>query len=62
MVPPETPQNVGKPEVILWADTFNNHFTPAVAKAAVEVLEMRVIASGYRRRVSAVEDRCTTTA
>ena len=31
--------NAGKPPVILWADTFNNHFTPAVAKAAVEVLE-----------------------
>src|SRR5262249_22087308 len=29
----------GKPEVILWADTFNGHFTPNVAKAAVEVLE-----------------------
>jgi FAD/FMN-containing dehydrogenase/Fe-S oxidoreductase len=25
--------------VLLWADTFNNHFTPATAKAAVEVLE-----------------------
>jgi Fe-S oxidoreductase len=25
--------------VILWADTFNNHFTPKVAQAAVEVLE-----------------------
>src|SRR5690242_8454561 len=32
-------RNSGKPPVILWADTFNNHFTPAVAKAAVEVLE-----------------------
>jgi FAD/FMN-containing dehydrogenase/Fe-S oxidoreductase len=32
-------RNGGKPDVILWADTFNNHFTPAVAKAAVEVLE-----------------------
>jgi Fe-S oxidoreductase len=29
----------GRPRVILWADTFNNHFTPAVARAAVEVLE-----------------------
>src|SRR4029079_4120839 len=28
----------GEP-VILWADTFNNHFHPEVAKAAVEVLE-----------------------
>jgi Fe-S oxidoreductase len=27
------------PPVILWADTFNNHFHPEVAKAAVDVLE-----------------------
>jgi FAD/FMN-containing dehydrogenase/Fe-S oxidoreductase len=33
------PRNQGKPPVILWADTFNNHFTPNVAQAAVEVLE-----------------------
>ena len=33
------PVNEGKPKVILWADTFNNHFTPKVAQAAVEVLE-----------------------
>src|SRR5262249_25458090 len=33
------PQNVGKPQVILWPDTFNNHFHPEVAQAAVEVLE-----------------------
>ena len=26
--------------VLLWADTFNNHFLPATAKAAVEVLEV----------------------
>jgi Fe-S oxidoreductase len=32
-------RNQGKPQVILWADTFNNHFTPSVAKAAVHVLE-----------------------
>lgn len=31
--------NAGKPKVILWADTFNNHFLPETAKAAVEVLE-----------------------
>ena len=29
----------GGRRVILWADTFNNHFRPAVAIAAVEVLE-----------------------
>ncbi|MGH7222146.1 MAG: FAD-linked oxidase C-terminal domain-containing protein, partial [Gemmataceae bacterium] len=33
------PRNHGKPPVILWADTFNNHFHPRVARAAVEVLE-----------------------
>jgi len=27
------------PEVLLWADTFNNYFLPQTAKAAVEVLE-----------------------
>jgi FAD/FMN-containing dehydrogenase/Fe-S oxidoreductase len=27
------------PEVLLWPDTFNNHFHPNTAKAAVEVLE-----------------------
>jgi FAD/FMN-containing dehydrogenase/Fe-S oxidoreductase len=36
--------NSDKPEVILWADTFNNHFHPEIAQAAVEVLE----AAGYR--------------
>ncbi len=30
---------MGKPRVILWPDTFNNHFHPQTAKAAVEVLE-----------------------
>lgn len=38
------PRNESSPRVILWADTFNNHFTPPVAEAAVEVLE----AAGYR--------------
>jgi FAD/FMN-containing dehydrogenase/Fe-S oxidoreductase len=33
------PQNSGKPQVILWPDTFSNHFHPRVAQAAVEVLE-----------------------
>lgn len=33
------PRNVGKPPVILWADTFNNHFHPQTVIAAVEVLE-----------------------
>jgi Fe-S oxidoreductase len=33
------PRNVGKPPVILWPDTFNNHFHPQTSIAAVEVLE-----------------------
>jgi Fe-S oxidoreductase len=28
-----------RPRVILWADTFNNHFTPGIAHSAVRVLE-----------------------
>ncbi|PWR13959.1 FAD-binding oxidoreductase [Micromonospora sicca] len=34
-------------EVLLWPDTFTNHFHPGVAQAAVEVLE----AAGWRVRV-----------
>jgi FAD/FMN-containing dehydrogenase/Fe-S oxidoreductase len=37
-------RNVGMPRVILWPDTFNNHFHPQTAIAAVEVLE----AAGFR--------------
>lgn len=37
----------GRPSVILWADTFNNHFFPHTAKATVEVLE----SAGYRVQV-----------
>jgi FAD/FMN-containing dehydrogenase/Fe-S oxidoreductase len=33
-----TPQSNGR-RVILWPDTFNNYYTPDVAKAAVNVLE-----------------------
>src|SRR4051812_28670594 len=40
-------RNAGRPPVILWPDTFNNHFTPAVAEAAVEVLEH----AGYEVRI-----------
>jgi FAD/FMN-containing dehydrogenase/Fe-S oxidoreductase len=32
-------RNAGKPQVILWPDTWNNHFHPTTAQAAVEVLE-----------------------
>ncbi|MGC2657906.1 MAG: FAD-binding and (Fe-S)-binding domain-containing protein [Bryobacteraceae bacterium] len=31
--------NTDRPPVILWPDTFNNHFTPRVLQAAVGVLE-----------------------
>ena len=32
-------RNAGKPRVLLWPDTFNNHFFPEVGRAAVSVLE-----------------------
>lgn len=31
--------NAGKPQVMLWPDTFSNYFHPQIAQAAVEVLE-----------------------
>jgi Fe-S oxidoreductase len=34
----------GRPRVLLWPDTFTNHFTPAAGQAAVQVLED----AGYR--------------
>jgi Fe-S oxidoreductase len=37
-------KNQGRPEVILWPDTFNNHFFPSVLQAGAEVLED----AGYR--------------
>lgn len=33
------PHNIGAPAVVLWPDTFNNHFYPETARAAVNVLE-----------------------
>lgn len=32
-------RNLGMPQVVLWADTFNNYFHPEVARDAVSVLE-----------------------
>jgi Fe-S oxidoreductase/FAD/FMN-containing dehydrogenase len=32
-------RNAGKTQVLLWPDTWNNHFMPHTARAAVEVLE-----------------------
>jgi len=40
-------RNEGRPKVILWPDTFNNHFHPETAIAAVEVLE----AAGFQVEV-----------
>jgi Fe-S oxidoreductase len=40
-------KNADRPPVLLWADTFNNYFTPKVAQAAVEVLEH----AGYQVKV-----------
>ncbi len=40
-------KNDQRPTVLLWPDTFNNHFFPHTAKAAVEVLE----SAGYRVQV-----------
>ncbi|WP_423146027.1 FAD-binding and (Fe-S)-binding domain-containing protein [Rubrolithibacter danxiaensis] len=37
-------KDTGKPEVILWADTFNNFFLPETLVAGVEVLE----AAGFK--------------
>lgn len=36
--------NAERGEVIVWPDTFTNHFTPAIGRAAVDVLED----AGYR--------------
>ncbi|HWH68841.1 MAG TPA: heterodisulfide reductase-related iron-sulfur binding cluster, partial [Candidatus Sulfotelmatobacter sp.] len=47
------PRNMNAPRVILWPDTFNNHFHPDVAKAAVEVLED----AGFRVEVP-LQDMC----
>lgn len=40
-------RNAGRPEVILFPDTFNNFFRPETAQAAVEVLE----GLGYQVRI-----------
>jgi Fe-S oxidoreductase len=42
----ENPASTG-PEVILWADTFNNYYRPVVSRAALEVLTH----AGFRVRV-----------
>jgi Fe-S oxidoreductase len=37
--PPPGPGPAGSPRLLLWPDTFTNHFTPTVGQAAVQVLE-----------------------
>jgi Fe-S oxidoreductase len=46
--------DASRPEVILWPDTFNNHFHPETAEAAVDVLE----AAGYRVTIPAATLCC----
>ncbi len=48
------PRGEGKPQVILWPDTFTNHFNPGHGVAAVEVLE----AAGYQVLVPAASLCC----
>jgi FAD/FMN-containing dehydrogenase/Fe-S oxidoreductase len=50
----ERPKSDGRPNVLLWPDTFNNHFYPEVAEAAVEVLE----AAGYHVQIPEVSLCC----
>jgi FAD/FMN-containing dehydrogenase/Fe-S oxidoreductase len=47
-------RNEGKPQVMLWPDTWNNHFHPTTAQAAVDVLE----AAGFQVIVPAVSLCC----
>jgi Fe-S oxidoreductase len=49
----EKPQPTDAPKVILWPDTFNDHFHPTTAQAAVEVLE----AAGFEVDVP-MQDMC----
>jgi FAD/FMN-containing dehydrogenase/Fe-S oxidoreductase len=48
------PKNPDGERVVLWADTFNNYFTPEVAQAAVRVLED----AGFRVGVPSVHACC----
>jgi len=47
-------QNEGKTRVLLWIDTWNNHFHPPIAMAAVEVLE----AAGFQVTIPRVSLCC----
>ena len=45
--------HAGRPEVLLWVDTFNTYFEPENARAALRVLE----AAGYRVRLPTLSGR-----
>jgi FAD/FMN-containing dehydrogenase/Fe-S oxidoreductase len=47
-------RNAGKQQVILWPDTWNNHFHPSTAQAAVEVLED----AGFQVTIPAIQLCC----
>ncbi len=49
-----SPRNVGREQVILWPDTWNDHFHPTTAQAAVEVLEE----AGFHVTIPAVQLCC----
>ena len=48
------PRNEGRPQVILFPDTFKNYFQPDIGKATVEVLE----AAGYQVLVAKADLGC----
>ncbi len=48
------PRNAQMPEVLLWPDTWNNHFHPTTAMAAVDVLED----AGFRVRIPKIQLCC----
>ena len=56
----ELPRRSAKPTVLLWADTFNNHFLPSTAIAAAEVLEAAGFEVKSQPSTSAVDVPSTT--
>ena len=50
---PDPDHDAGRPEVLLWVDTFNTYFEPENAWAAYRVLE----AAGYRVRLPTLSGR-----
>ena len=50
---PDPYHDAGRPEVLLWVDTFNTYFEPENARSALRVLE----AAGYRVRLPTLSGR-----